>query len=82
MAKTFRLTIAKVGENLFEGDAISATFPGAEGVFTVLANHEPFVSALKEGPITVIDSEGKPHRIDAYTAGVAEVSSNQATVLL
>ena len=82
MAKTFHLTIAKVGENLFDGEAISATFPGAEGVFTVLANHEPFVSSLKEGPIVVIDEKGQPHRIEAGGAGVAEVSKNQATVLL
>jgi len=82
MAKTFHLTIAKVGENLFDGEAISATFPGAEGVFTVLANHEPFVSSLKEGPIVIIDEKGELHRIEAESTGVAEVSKNQATVLL
>ena len=29
--KTFHLTVAKVGENLFEGEAISATLPGERG---------------------------------------------------
>lgn len=82
MAKTFHLTIAKIGENLFDGEAISATFPGTEGVFTVLASHEPFVSSLKEGPIVVIAADGQIQRIDAEGAGVAEISKNQATVLL
>ncbi|MEA2701499.1 MAG: F-type H+-transporting ATPase subunit epsilon [Candidatus Parcubacteria bacterium] len=82
MAKTFHLTIAKVGENLFDGEALSATFPGAEGVFTVLANHEPFVCALREGPIVIIAADGQAQRIENDGAGVAEVSKNQATVLL
>ena len=82
MAKTFHLTIAKVGENLFDGEAVSATLPGTEGVFTVLAGHEAFVSTLNPGAITVIDASGQPHRIEAAVEGVAEVSKNQATVLL
>ena len=80
--KTFHLTIAKVGENLFDGEAVSATFPGAEGVFTVLANHEAFVSSLKEGPILITKENGETERIEAEGVGVAEVSKNQATVLL
>lgn len=82
MAKTFHLTVARIGENLFDGEAISATFPGTEGVFTVLANHEAFVSSLKEGPIVIIDEKGEAQRIENAGAGVVEVSSNQATVLL
>lgn len=82
MAKTFHLTIAKIGENLFDGEAISATLPGTEGAFTVLAGHEPFVSTLKAGPITIIDAAGQPQRIETEVSGVAEISSNQATVLL
>lgn len=82
MAKTFNLTIAKVGENFFDGEAISATFPGAEGVFTVLANHEAFVSTLTQGEISFVDAEGKTHTIGVPKDGVTEVSNNQATVLL
>ncbi|HEY0010371.1 MAG TPA: hypothetical protein VGB97_00455 [Candidatus Paceibacterota bacterium] len=82
MAKTFHLTIARVGENLFDGEAVSATFPGSEGVFTVLANHEAFVSPLKEGTIVVLAEGGEEHRIEAPPTGVVEVSQNQATVLL
>ena len=82
MAKTFHLTIARVGENLFDGQAQSVTLPGADGVFTVLAGHEAFVSPLKAGEISVTDAEGKKETFATDANGIAEISSNQATVLL
>lgn len=82
MAKTFHLTIAKVGENLFDGEAVSATLPGSEGIFTVLAGHEAFVSALAAGEIRVMDAGEKLQTFNVPTTGIAEISRNQATVLL
>lgn len=82
MAKPFHLTIARVGENLFDGEAVKVVLPGVEGVFTVMAGHEPFVSELTEGEALVEDMEGKAHKIHIHDKGIAEVSENQATVLL
>lgn len=82
MAKTFHLTIAKVGENLFDGQAESVTLPGDEGVFTVLANHEAFVSPLHAGEAVVKDADGAVHRVPIHEDGLAEVSGGQVTVLL
>lgn len=82
MAKTFHLTVARVGENLFEGQAKSVTVPGAEGVLTVLADHEAFVSPLKVGEITIVPAEGPEQKVLIEESGIIEVSSNQATVLL
>ncbi len=79
--KTFHLTIAKVGENLFDGEAEWVTLPGADGVFTVLANHEAFVSELKTGVALVKAADGIQQTIPVAT-GVAEISNNQGTVLL
>ncbi len=81
MAKTFHLTIAKVGENLFDGEALAVTLPGEEGTFTVMANHEAFVTPLKAGNAVVETADGKKETY-AIEKGIAEVSSNQATVLL
>lgn len=81
MAKTFHVTIARVGNNLFDGDAISVTLPGSEGVFDVLAGHEPFVTPLKAGAARVVTEDGSVESFDIET-GIAEVSHNQATVLL
>ncbi|MDB4992437.1 MAG: H+transporting two-sector ATPase delta/epsilon subunit [Parcubacteria group bacterium] len=82
MAKTFHLTIAKVGENLFDGEAVSVIVPGAEGVLTVMANHEAFVSPLKEGKIRVEAEDGTKTEFELHTTGILEVSNNQATVIL
>jgi F0F1-type ATP synthase epsilon subunit len=82
MAKTFYLTIAKVGENLFEGEAISATLPGLSGQFTILAHHEAYVSELKAGTAMVKSPDGTVRSIEVPSGGIAEVSHNQATVLL
>ncbi len=79
--KTFHLTIAKVGENLFDGEATVAILPGEEGVFTVMAGHEAFVTPLKAGDVVVETGDGKRDHF-TITQGIAEVSSNQATVLL
>ena len=80
--KTFHLTVAKIGENLFDGEAISATLPGKEGIFQVLANHEAFVSELKEGEMNVTSADNQSHKFSLPHGGVAEVSHNQATILL
>lgn len=82
MAKTFHLTVAKVGENLFDGDAISATLPGKDGVFQVLANHEAFISELKEGEMRVTSADNQSHNFYMPNGGVAEISNNQTTILL
>jgi F-type H+-transporting ATPase subunit epsilon len=80
--KTFHLTIAKVGERVFDGEAQSVVLPGAAGVFTVLANHEPMVAGLTAGEAKVKDAAGAEHRFPVAATGVAEVSRNQATVLI
>ena len=81
MAKTFHLTVAKIGEKLFDGEAISASLPGEDGIFVVLANHEAFVTPLKQGLIQVETPEGKKETFEIQK-GIAEISNNQATVLL
>jgi len=80
--KTFHLTVAKVGENLFDGEAISATLPGSEGVFQILAEHEAFVSELAKGQAHVVSADDQKHSFDIPQGGIAEVSRNQATILL
>ncbi len=80
--KTFHLTVAKIGENLFDGEAISASLPGSEGVFQILAEHEAFVSELKNGEMHVRAADDQMHHFKILKGGVAEVSRNQATILL
>jgi len=82
MAKTFHLTLARVGENLFDGEVLSATIPGKEGVFQVLPEHEAFVSELAQGAMHIKTAEGETRDFDIPQGGIAEISRNQATILL
>ncbi len=80
--KTFHLTVARVGENLFDGEALSAYLPGSEGVFEILAGHEAFVSLLAKGEMHVRAANEEMFHFEISADGIAEVSRNQATVLL
>ena len=87
MAGTFHLVISSVGETHFDGEATSATFPGSAGEFTILAHHEPFVSTLTEGRVTVRlpastgVSSAAPKEFPVRN-GILECSGNRAVVLL
>lgn len=78
---TFHLVIASVGETLFDGAATSATLPTSAGEITVLPHHEPIVTTLKEGKITVRTTVEAPKQLDVVS-GVLEMSGNRAVVLL
>lgn len=74
-----KVVIAKVDQVLYDGEAQSVTVPGAAGEMTVLGHHEPLITTLKKGVVTVRGEEEKTFEIDG---GVFEVNSNGATVLL
>jgi len=81
VANTFHLTIASVGENRFDGPALSATIPTTAGEVTILPHHEPLVATLKEGVITVRETLGEPKTFPIQE-GVLECSGNRVVVLL
>jgi F-type H+-transporting ATPase subunit epsilon len=77
---TFHLVIASVGATQFDGAAVSATVPGAAGEFTILPNHEPIVTTLRPGTITVKTTlETKKYEVES---GVLECSGSRVVVLL
>lgn len=78
---TYHLVIASVGETKYDGRAISATFPGDAGEFTVLPHHEALVTTLKQGSISVKDQGGESMKFD-IERGVLECSNNRVVVLL
>lgn len=75
-----KVVIAKVDENLYDGEAVSMTLPGAEGEMTVLGEHEPLITTLKSGTIIVHAENGD--REFQIEGGVLEVRHDGATVIL
>ncbi len=64
---------------VFEGEAVSVQFPGADGKFAVLNSHAPMISALGRGDIRIrTANDEKRMTIDG---GVVEVLNNKVTVL-
>ncbi|MCB2379655.1 MULTISPECIES: ATP synthase F1 subunit epsilon [Hymenobacter] len=73
------LEIITPDRKVFAGDVVSAQFPGTDGLFEVLNNHAPLISALKSGDITVVGAAGRESfRIEG---GVVEVLRNNVIVL-
>jgi F-type H+-transporting ATPase subunit epsilon len=57
------------------------TVPGAEGEFSVLEGHAPFMSTLRDGPVTIYASAGAAPEIINVEGGFAEVGDNGLTIL-
>lgn len=79
--KLLQLVIAKVDGMVFSGLVNFVHLPGTEGEMTLLANHEPFISALKEGKIIYKPEEGE-EKVLEIKSGTVEVRDNVATVLI
>lgn len=92
---TMKLEIITPESNVFSGDAKSVSLPGLDGIFQVLNNHAPVISALKKGNLVVeleapLSDEQKNDMIVldstekirvAINGGVAELNKNKLIVL-
>ncbi|MCS7085381.1 MAG: ATP synthase F1 subunit epsilon [Bacteroidia bacterium] len=64
---------------IFSGEATAVQAPGAEGMFTVLKNHAPFISTLQSGKVKIVAADGEKYY--EIAGGVAEVFDNRITLL-
>ncbi len=78
---TFHLVIASVGESVFDNRAQSVIVPGTAGQMTILPHHEPIVTTLNKGVITVKNQSGVVEKFD-IEGGVLECSVNRVVILL
>ncbi len=75
-----RIEIVTPDKRVFEGDIKSVRVPGRKGSFQVLKDHAPIVSTLENGPVILVDPEGK-ETIFEISGGVIEVKANKIIVL-
>lgn len=90
-----KLEIITPESNLFSGEAKSVSLPGLDGIFQVLNNHAPVISALKKGALNVeleqplredqkndMISVESPEKISiSINGGVAELNQNKLIIL-
>lgn len=78
---TFRLEILTPNGEIFNGDVVSATLPGEEGEFGVLAHHASLTTLLQAGVID-LETENKIVESVAINWGVVQVDESKVVVLV
>lgn len=78
--KNYHLIIATPQGNAFDGDAAMIAVRGSEGDLAILADHIPFITAVKEceGSIVFADNTEKKAKIGS---GILTVNKNVTTLL-
>ena len=79
MSGRLHFSLVAPERELFSGEVDQVDASGVEGDFGVFAGHAPFMTALKEGPLTVRDGG----RVTVYQVrgGFAEITPQGLTVL-
>jgi F-type H+-transporting ATPase subunit epsilon len=80
--RIFHLTVSTVTESKFDGEALSILLPGSEGVLEILADHEPFITTLKAGMVTIKTEDSKYEEKFSIENGILEVANNRVVVLV
>jgi F-type H+-transporting ATPase subunit epsilon len=79
MADTFQFELVSPERRLTSVAATRVQIPGAEGDFTAMPRHAPFLTTLRPG-IVAVTAEGQTTEY-LVTGGFAEVSPEAASVL-
>jgi F-type H+-transporting ATPase subunit epsilon len=78
MAK-LHFSLVSPERELYAGEVDQVDAPGAEGDFGVLQGHEPFMTTLRSGRVTV--TSGSARRVFEIEGGFADVTPESFTLL-
>jgi F-type H+-transporting ATPase subunit epsilon len=79
MADKLHFSLVAPEREVFAGEVDRVDAPGIEGDFGVLAGHAPFMTALREGRVTVVN--GSSTRVFDVQGGFADVTPAGLTIL-
>jgi F-type H+-transporting ATPase subunit epsilon len=79
MAGRLHFSLVSPERELYSGEVDQVDAPGSEGDFGVLADHAPFMTALREGFVTVHEGDHL-HRFEVK-GGFADVTPQGLTIL-
>jgi F-type H+-transporting ATPase subunit epsilon len=79
MADKLHFSLVAPEREVFAGEVDRVDAPGIEGDFGVLAGHAPFMTALREGKVTVVN--GSSTRVFDVHGGFADVTPAGLTIL-
>jgi F-type H+-transporting ATPase subunit epsilon len=76
-----KLTISKIDQILFSGDALSVTVPASGGEMTILAHHMPLITTLKSGTIKLVQDD-KDDLHFPVESGFLKIGKTETVILL
>lgn len=76
-----KLEIISPQGTALQKEITQVSLPGTAGAFTVLSNHAPIISTLREGKVTCQTIEKTEEEV-AIESGVVEVKNNKVTVFV
>jgi F-type H+-transporting ATPase subunit epsilon len=76
-----KVKITKPDSTLFEGDAKLIQLPGTGGLFEILNNHAPIISALKKGTVRLVTELNETQTFD-IRGGVVKGQNNDILILV
>ena len=79
--KDLLLNIVSPEKEIFKGIVTIVTLPGTMGSFSILSNHAPIVSSLKEGQLVYVTVDGESHTLDIL-GGFVEMSTGEVSVCI
>ena len=74
-----QVNIVAADHPVWHGTAKSVTIPAFEGGMGILPDHEPVLTVIKQGTLTVVEPDGDRHMFEV-TDGFISFDSNKLTV--
>ena len=77
--KTYPLVVSSPDGDVFRGEVLSLSLRGSEGELAIMANHTPFITAIKAGKIKLeLEDEDKFAETDG---GILNVTATTVHIL-
>lgn len=76
-----KVKITKPDSTLFEGEATLVQLPGTGGLFEILNNHAPIISALTKGTLRLVTEAEGEKKFD-IRGGVVKGQQNDILILV
>lgn len=73
--------IIKPDSTLYEGPAKLVQLPGTNGLFEIMENHAPIISALKNGVLRLVVKDGEEQKFD-IRGGVIKGQQNDILIMV
>lgn len=81
MANTFNVKVVTPDGEVWSGDAVSVILPAADGYLGVWPGHEPLVTAMDIGILSIKTPSEQVITLIAVHGGFAQITGSEVTVL-